>query len=143
MHPEHLAYIGTQFPMYYFDTQIVGNDSWKNLDILNQSNIGPHMEGLSIISSNYSTNIKDQIYNQAFDCTQLIYSIINEQDNGRLALAKRLSNLSNFNGESHNVRFSDSNLNTSLQVLRFEDNQIIRTGYFVGDSLISLESIAP
>ena len=125
VHPEHLAYIGTQFPMYYFDTQIVGNDSWKNLDILNQSNIGPHMEGLSIISSNYSTNIKDQIYNQAFDCTQLIYSIINEQDNGRLALAKRLSNLSNFNGESHNVRFSDSNLNTSLQVLRFEDNQIV------------------
>ncbi|RZP28717.1 hypothetical protein EVA23_06980 [bacterium] len=143
VHPEHLAYIGTQFPMYYFDTQIVGNDSWKNLDILNQSNIGPHMEGLSIISSNYSINIKDQIYNQAFDCTQLIYSIINEQDNGRLALAKRLSNLSNFNGESHNIRFSDSNLNTSLQVLRFEDNQIVRTGYFVGDSLISLESIAP
>ena len=58
VHPEHLAYIGTQFPMYYFDTQIVGNDSWKNLDILNQSNIGPHMEGLSIISSNYSTNLK-------------------------------------------------------------------------------------
>ena len=142
-HPEHLAYIGTQFPMYYFDTQIVGNDSWKNLDILNQSNIGPHMEGLSIISSNYSIDIKDQIYSQAFDCTQLIYSIVDEQDNGRLALAKRLSNLSDFNGQSHNIQFSESNLNTSLQVLRYEDNQIIRTGYFVGDSLLSLEGIAP
>ena len=142
-HPEHLAYIGTQFPMYYFDTQIVGNDSWKNLDILNQSNIGPHMEGLSIISSNYSIDIKDQIYSQAFDCTQLIYSIIDDQDNGRLALAKRLSNLSDFNGQSHNIQFSESNLNTSLQVLRYEDNQIIRTGYFVGDSLLSLEGIAP
>ena len=51
-HPDHLAYIGTQFPMYYFETQIVGNDSWKNLDVLNQSNIGPHMEGLIIISNN-------------------------------------------------------------------------------------------
>ena len=142
-HPEHLAYIGTQFPMYYFDTQIVGNDSWKNLDILNQSNIGPHMEGLAIISNNYSIDIKDQIYNQAFDCTQLIYSIVNHQDNGRLALAKRLSNLSDFNGESHNVRFSESNLNTSLQVLRYEDNHINRTGYFIGDSLLSLEGIAP
>jgi ABC-type branched-subunit amino acid transport system substrate-binding protein len=142
-HPEHLAYIGTQFPMYYFDTQIVGNDSWKNLDILNQSNIGPHMEGLSIISSNYSIDIKDQIYSQAFDCTQLIYSIVDDQDNGRLALAKRLSNLSDFNGQSHNIQFSESNLNTSLQVLRYEDNQIIRTGYFVGDSLLSLEGIAP
>ena len=142
-HPDHLAYIGTQFPMYYFETQIVGNDSWKNLDVLNQSNIGPHMEGLIIISNNYSIDIKDQIYNQAFDCTQLIYSIINEQDNGRLALAKKLSNLSDFSGESHNVRFFDSNLNTSLQVLRYENNQITRSGYFVGDSLLSLESIAP
>ena len=141
-HPDHLAYIGTQFPMYYFETQIVGNDSWKNLDVLNQSNIGPHMEGLIIISNNYSIDIKDQIYNQAFDCTQLIYSIVNDQNNGRLALAKKLSNLSDFSGESHNVRF-DSNLNTSLQVLRYENNQITRSGYFVGDSLLSLESIAP
>ena len=142
-HPEHLAYIGTQFPMYYFDTQIIGNDSWKNLDVLNQSNIGPHMEGLIIISNNYSIELKDQIYNQAFDCTQLIYSIVNDQDNGRLTLAKRLSNLSDFNGESHNVRFFDSNLNTSLQVLRYDNNQIKRTGYFMGDSLLSLEGIAP
>ena len=142
-HPDHLAYIGTQFPMYYFETQIVGNDSWKNLDVLNQSNIGPHMEGLIIISNNYSIDIKDQIYNQAFDCTQLIYSIVNDQNNGRLALAKKLSNLSDFSGESHNVRFFDSNLNTSLQVLRYENNQITRSGYFVGDSLLSLESIAP
>ena len=142
-HPDHLAYIGTQFPMYYFETQIVGNDSWKNLDVLNQSNIGPHMEGLIIISNNYSIDIKDQIYNQAFDCTQLIYSIVKDQDNGRLALAKKLSNLSDFSGESHNVRFFDSNLNTSLQVLRYENNQITRSGYFVGDSLLSLESIAP
>ena len=131
-HPDHLAYIGTQFPMYYFETQIVGNDSWKNLDVLNQSNIGPHMEGLIIISNNYSIDIKDQIYNQAFDCTQLIYSIVNDQNNGRLALAKKLSNLSDFSGESHNV-----------QVLRYENNQITRSGYFVGDSLLSLESIAP
>ena len=142
-HPDHLAYISTQFPMYYFETQIVGNDSWKNLDVLNQSNIGPHMEGLIIISNNYSIDIKDQIYNQAFDCTQLIYSIVNDQNNGRLALAKKLSNLSDFSGESHNVRFFDSNLNTSLQVLRYENNQITRSGYFVGDSLLSLESIAP
>ena len=143
VHIEHLAYIGTQFPMYYFDTQIVGNDSWRNLDILNQSNIGPHMEGLHIISNNYSIDIKNQIYDQAFDCTQLIYSIINHEDNGRLALVKRLSNLSDFNGESHNIRFVDSNLNTSLQVLKYDNNQISRTGYFIGDSLLSVENIAP
>ena len=143
VHAEHLAYIGTQFPMYYFDTQIVGNDSWRNLDILNQSNIGPHMEGLHIISNNYSIDIKNQIYDQAFDCTQLIYSIINHEDNGRLALVKRLSNLSDFNGESHNIRFVDSNLNTSLQVLKYDNNQISRTGYFIGDSLLSVENIAP
>ena len=142
-HPEHLAYIGTQFPMYYFDTQIVGNDNWKNLDILNQSNIGPHMQGLIIISNNYSMEIQDQIYDQAFDCTQLIYSIVNDKDNRRLTLATRLSNLSDFNGKSHNVRFFDSNLNTSLQVLRYGNNTITRSGYFMGDSLLSLEGVAP
>ncbi len=143
VHSEHLAYIGTQFPMYYFDTQIIGNDSWKNLDVLNQSNIGPHMEGLVIISNNFSIDTKDHIYNQALDCTQLIHSIINDHDNARLSLAKRLSNLSDFNGESHNIRFFDSNLNSSLQVLRYNNNQIIRSGYFMGDSLLSLEGIAP
>ena len=53
------------------------------------------------------------------------------------------SNLSDFNGESHNIRFVDSNLNTSLQVLKYDNNQISRTGYFIGDSLLSVENIAP
>ena len=48
----------------------------------------------------------------------------NHEDNGRLALVKRLD-LSDFNGESHNIRFVDSNLNTSLQVLKYDNNQIL------------------
>ena len=62
VHPEHLAYVGTQFPMYHFNTQVVGNESWQDLDILNRRNIGPHMNGLAIIAGNYSVNIKDKIF---------------------------------------------------------------------------------
>jgi len=145
VHPEHLAYIGTQFPMYHFNTQVVGNESWLDLDVLNRSNIGPHMDGLAIIAGNYSVNIKDEIFQQALDCTKLLYFIFNNLDNGRISIAQRLSNLYEFHGDSEIVSFSNANpnLNTALQVLRYKDDQITKTGFFKGDSLLSLQGIAP
>ena len=145
VHPEHLAYIGTQFPMYHFNTQVVGNESWLDLDVLNRSNIGPHMDGLAIIACNYSVNIKDEIFQQALDCTKLLYFIFNNLDNGRISIAQRLSNLYEFHGDSKIVSFSNANpnLNTALQVLRYKDDQITKTGFFKGDSLLSLQGIAP
>ena len=145
VHPEHLAYIGTQFPMYHFNTQVVGNESWLDLDVLNRSNIGPHMDGLAIIAGNYSVNIKDEIFQQALDCTKLLYFIFNNLDNGRISIAQRLSNLYEFHGDSKIVSFSNANpnLNTALQVLRYKDDQITKTGFFKGDSLLSLQGIAP
>ena len=145
VHPEHLAYIGTQFPMYHFNTQVVGNESWLDLDVLNRSNIGPHMDGLAIIACNYSVNIKDEIFQQALDCTKLLYFIFNNLDNGRISIAQRLSNLYEFHGDSKIVSFSNANpnLNTALQVLRYKDDQITKTGFFKGDSLLSLQGITP
>ena len=145
VHPEHLAYIGTQFPMYHFNTQVVGNESWLDLDVLNRSNIGPHMDGLAIIAGSYSVNIKDEIFQQALDCTKLLYFIFNNLDNGRISIAQRLSNLYEFHGDSEIVSFSNANpnLNTALQVLRYKDDQITKTGFFKGDSLLSLQGIAP
>ena len=145
VHPEHLAYIGTQFPMYHFNTQVVGNESWLDLDVLNRSNIGPHMDGLAIIAGNYSVNIKDEIFQQALDCTKLLYFIFNNLDNGRISIAQRLSNLYEFHGDSKIVSFSNANpnLNTALQVLRYKDDQITKTGFFKGDSLLSLQGITP
>ena len=145
VHPEHLAYIGTQFPMYHFNTQVVGNESWLDLDVLNRSNIGPHMDGLAIIAGNYSVNIKDEIFQQALDCTKLLYFIFNNLDNGRISIAQRLSNLYEFHGDSEIVSFSNANpnLNTALQVLRYKDDQITKTGFFKGDSFLSLQGIAP
>ena len=145
VHPEHLAYIGTQFPMYHFNTQVVGNESWLDLDVLNRNNIGPHMDGLAIIACNYSVNIKDEIFQQALDCTKLLYFIFNNLDNGRISIAQRLSNLYEFHGDSEIVSFSNANpnLNTALQVLRYKDDQITKTGFFKGDSLLSLQGIAP
>ena len=145
VHPEHLAYVGTQFPMYHFNTQVVGNDSWQDLEILNRSNIGPHMDGLAIIAGNYSVNTKDKIFQQALDCTKLLHVIINNQDNGRIPISQRLSNLHEFHGDSEIVTFANTslNLNTALQVFRYEDDRITKIGFFKGDSLLSLQSIAP
>ena len=145
VHPEHLAYIGTQFPIYHFNTQIVGNESWQDLDVLNRKNIGPHMNGLAIIAGNYSVNIKDEIFQQALECTKLLHVIFNDQDNGRVSIAQRLSNLFEFHGDSKIVSFSNANpnLNTALQVLRYRNGQITRTGFFKGDSFLSLQGIAP
>ena len=145
VHPEHLAYIGTQFPIYHFNTQVVGNESWQDLDVLNRRNIGPHMNGLAIIAGNYSVNIKDEIFQQALECTKLLHVIFNDQDNGRVSIAQRLSNLFEFHGDSKIVSFSNANpnLNTALQVLRYRNDQITRTGFFKGDSFLSLQGIAP
>jgi len=145
VHPEHLAYIGTQFPIYHFNTQVVGNESWQDLDVLNRKNIGPHMNGLAIISGNYSVNIKDEIFQQALECTKLLHVIFNDQDNGRVSIAQRLSNLFEFHGDSKIVSFSNANpnLNTALQVLRYRNEQITKTGFYKGDSYLSLQGIAP
>ena len=145
VHPEHLAYIGTQFPIYHFNTQVVGNESWQDLDVLNRRNIGPHMNGLAIIAGNYSVNIKDEIFQQALECTKLLHVIFNDNDNGRVSIAQRLSNLYEFHGDSKIVSFSNANpnLNTALQVLHYRDDQITKTGFFKGNSFLSLEGIAP
>ncbi len=145
VHPEHLAYIGTQFPIYHFNTQIVGNESWQDLDVLNRRNIGPHMNGLAIIAGNYSVNIKDEIFQQALECTKLLHVIFNDNDNGRVSIAQRLSNLYEFHGDSKIVSFSNANpnLNTALQVLHYRDDQITKTGFFKGNSFLSLKGIAP
>jgi len=145
VHPEHLAYIGTQFPIYHFNTQVVGNESWQDLDVLNRRNIGPHMNGLAIIAGNYSVNIKDEIFQQALECTKLLHVIFNDNDNGRVSIAQRLSNLYEFHGDSKIVSFSNAspNLNTALQVLHYRDDKITKTGFFKGNSFLSLKGIAP
>ena len=145
VHPEHLAYISTQFPIYHLNTQVVGNESWQDLDVLNRRNIGPHMNGLAIITSSYSVNIKDEIFQQALEYTKLLHVIFNNQDNGRVSIAQRLSNLYEFHGDSKIVSFSSANpnLNTALQVLRYRDEKITKTGFFKGNSFLSLQGIAP
>ena len=112
---------------------------------MNRRNIGPHMNGLAIIAGNYSVNIKDEIFQQALECTKLLHVIFNDQNNGRVSVAQRLSNLYEFHGDSKIVSFSNANpnLNTALQVLHYRDDQITKTGFFKGNSFLSLKGIAP
>jgi len=53
LNEKHVSYLGTQFPVYNLKTTLIGTEGWYNLDILNQETIGPHVDGMVVISSEY------------------------------------------------------------------------------------------
>ena len=57
-----LTYIGTQFPIYNLETKIFGNENWLDMDVLKQESIGPHVEGIKIISG-FSSQLLSSNYN--------------------------------------------------------------------------------
>ena len=60
--------------MYNLRAKIIGNLNWKNLEILRKENIGPHLNGLSIIADFYNTS-NDTLYNNSKQ-NNAYYSII-------------------------------------------------------------------
>jgi len=144
VHPEDLEYIAPQFPMYYLDTKLIGNESWQNLDIINQENVGPHIIGLSIISNYFIANMdsfefipveNDQFY-KGYDLASLIMAI-NPGDKTRSEISASLAELEHFQGISqyYSSNLKNPNLNVSLQVLDYNGSQLLQQGYFYGDSL--------
>ena len=95
-----LEFIGPQIPMYNLDAKIIGNSSWKQLDILTKENIGPHLKGMSIISSailpqldslTIESNELDD-YQNGFNTSRLLTSI-NLSEISRTSLKKSLSEI--------------------------------------------------
>ena len=87
---KHLSYIGTQLPMYNLDTKIIGNESWMDIDILSQDIIGPHLQGLTVLSSEYpqfgmtESSDLDRIFSIGYDHAYFINSLIKISSNSRL-----------------------------------------------------------
>ena len=77
-----LSYIGTQFPMYNLETKIIGNESWMDIDILSQDIIGPHLQGLTVLSSEYpkfgmaESSDLDRVFSMGYDHGYFINSLI-------------------------------------------------------------------
>ena len=130
IHEGHLDYVGAQFPAYNLDAVVVGNDNWADLKILRKEIIGPHFEGLYVISNynnyqigalNNNFDIKHSNYfYQAIDCYNLLAKSITEADASNKSLMQILSNGYDFEGLFGTYNFSNSNVNSSLNIIQFD-----------------------
>ena len=154
--PNHLSYLATQFPLYNLNTQVIGNEAWQNLEILNQENIGPHLSRMIVISNRKEFvqnelpvqadhHKNNEFFFQGFDCVQLLSAVINEDNLDRKTILERLNSIEEFHGMGRIFSFSGepSNLNKALQVLQYDQNNFSSLGFFKGDSLITSFFQAP
>ena len=58
--PGELTYVGTQLPFYNLKTTIFGNENWLNMQLLNQKVIGPHVQGMHVVSDISSAIINEE-----------------------------------------------------------------------------------
>ena len=138
-----LEFIGPQIPMYNLDAKIIGNSSWKQLDILSKENIGPHLKGMSIISSAIlpqldsltieSKELDD--YQNGFNTSRLLTSI-NLSEISRTSLKKSLSEIV-FNDEGYSYIPSkvNKNMNSAFQLIGFNGKKFIKEGVISIDTL--------
>ena len=138
-----LEFIGPQIPMYNLDAKIIGNSSWKQLDILTKENIGPHLKGMSIISSAIlpqldsltieSKELDD--YQNGFNTSRLLTSI-NLSEISRTSLKKSLSEIV-FNDEGYSYIPSkvNKNMNSAFQLIGFNGKKFIKEGVISIDTL--------
>jgi ABC-type branched-subunit amino acid transport system substrate-binding protein len=132
IHAGHLDYIGAQFPAYNLDAVVVGNDNWSNLEVLRKENIGPHFEGLVVISNynNYQIDFLNNNFNrkhtdyfyQAIDCYNLLTKSLTEANASNNSLLHILSNIDGFNGlfGTYNFANGSKNVNSTLNIVQFD-----------------------
>lgn len=130
IHPGHLDYVGAQFPAYNLDAIVVGNDNWADLEVLRKEIIGPHFEGLFVISNyndyqiellNYNFEVKHSRYfYQAIDCYNLLVKSLVEAKASNESLMQIITNLDDFEGLFGTYNFSDGNVNSSLSIMQFD-----------------------
>ncbi len=132
IHPDHLDYVGAQYPAYNLDAIVVGNDNWADLEILRKENIGPHFAGLVVIS-NYNNHQIDLLNNnfdnkhtgyfyQAIDCYNLLTKSLTEASASNKSLLQILSNIDDFSGLFGTYNFTErgNHVNSTLNILQFD-----------------------
>ena len=138
-----LEFIGPQIPMYNLDAKIIGNSSWKQLDILTKENIGPHLKGMSIISSAIPPQLDSLTieskrlddYQNGFNTSRLLTSI-NLSEISRTSLKKSLSEIVfNDKGYSYIPSKVNKNVNSAFQLIGFNGNKFFKEGVISIDTL--------
>ncbi len=143
-----LSYIGTQLPMYNLDTKIIGNESWMDIDILSQDIIGPHLQGLTVLSSEYpkfgmaESSDLDRVFSMGYDHGYFINSLIKISSNSRLRYKNLLKESDLFMGASSLIELSGPNKNENqiVRVLEYRRNKMGTIGYFNGKNLVENQS---
>ena len=139
---EELRYIGTQFPVYNFKTMLFGNENWLDMKLLNKDVIGPHVQGMKIISDIgsplYDTqeNLYKNYYLLAIDHVDFINSVINKGNFKRKKLVDQLRKHKGFYGQHTSIIFKGlhNNENGSSQVLEYKNKRIKTLGIYDGDN---------
>ncbi len=139
-----LSYIGTQLPMYNLDTKIIGNESWMDVDILSQDIIGPHLQGLTVLSSEYpkfgmaESSDLDRVFSMGYDHGYFINSLVKISSNSKLIYKNLLKEGDLFMGASSLIELSGPNKNENqiVRVLEYKRNKMGTIGYFNGKNLV-------
>ena len=138
-----LEYVGPQIPMYNFETKIVGNSSWKQLEILSKENIGPHLKGMTIISSDFIPNVdsimidpkKLNDFQSGYNASKLLTSI-DLTEISRTALNESLRKvIFNDEGYSYIPSSINKNVNSAFQLIGFNGKDFVKEGVVSLDSL--------
>ena len=141
---DELTYIGTQLPLYNFNTLFFVNENWLEMSVLNQDVIGPHFQGMRIISDVYSgiSNGNQDLFTNynslAVDHISFISSIIGKGISKRKHFLERLRKNIGFDGNRSSIKFVgvNNNENGSVQVLEYSDNKIKKLGVYDGEEVI-------
>ncbi|NIA18689.1 MAG: ABC transporter substrate-binding protein, partial [Simkaniaceae bacterium] len=154
-HPAHISYIGTQFPVYNLNTTIIGTESWYNPDVLNQETIGPHINGMVLVSSEYPNERIDEVLPEnvtnpsvfylGYDTAEILLHIAAKTYNDPSGFSRELSSVASLHGKFHSFSFGKShkNVNTALHILKYENERFYDLGFFRGDSLVATYYPAP
>ena len=90
---DELTYVGTQLPFYNLKTDIFGNQNWLNMKLLNQKVIGPHVQGLRVVSDLASTIINEEddssinYYNMGYEHVKFLEEVLRNSFFNRKQLA--------------------------------------------------------
>ena len=139
---DELTYVGTQLPFYNLKTNIFGNQNWLNMKLLNQKVIGPHVQGLRVVSDLASTIINEEddssinYYNMGYEHVKFLEEVLRNSFFNRKQLAQKLRNQKGYFGVNTTIGFTGpkKNENGSVQVLQYQNQEITVIGTFEGQS---------
>tara|TARA_B100002051_G_scaffold57500_1_gene53177 strand:- start:579 stop:2453 length:1875 start_codon:yes stop_codon:yes gene_type:complete len=149
---QDLEYIGPQIPMYNFETKIVGNSSWQQLEILTKENIGPHVRGMSIISNLYITDIdtfeisfENYYQYQLGNLTSEFLTSLSLNDMSRSSFKNSLQEIEMYEGKGFNYYPLESNnkINSAFQLINFNGNSFQKAGVLAMDTLMVVQKTNP